>query len=38
MIFERWQDVIAKGKVADAVLIGLQVSDKSTGSRLPACV
>lgn len=25
MVFERWQDVIALGKCADAVLIGLQV-------------
>jgi hypothetical protein len=25
MVFERWQDVIAMGKCADAVLIGLQV-------------
>ena len=30
MIFERWQDVISKGKLADAVLIGLQVRDSST--------
>lgn len=27
MVFERWQDVIARGKCADAVLIGLQVRD-----------
>lgn len=25
MIFERWQDVISQGKIADAVVIGLQV-------------
>jgi len=26
MVFERWQDAIKLGRLADAVIIGLQVS------------
>lgn len=29
MVFERWEEVIKLGKIADAVIIGLQVSEPS---------
>jgi hypothetical protein len=30
MVFERWQEVIKLGKMADAVIIGLQVNLTAT--------
>jgi hypothetical protein len=29
MVFERWQDAIKLGRITDAVIIGLQVSEEA---------
>lgn len=31
MIFEKWEEVIKLGKIADAVVIGLQVGSEGMG-------